>query len=480
METRARYEFFVFFKGIFIFGVGKMRSHEMKSMYFRNLAKGLVIVSAALALVNCNDTTAAAEDAISDAQQQYQDLNNPNVDPNNPNGGVVDPNAGQQDPNGGLLDPNGNQNIDPNTGLPNNPVDGNVDPNGNTNVDPNANGQNGNVQGGQGDPNGNQNVDTTLTQSSSSEATNQQNSSSSEAAKVESSSSEEVKPAGIFLAEGSDENKDQMEVEYIQNIEPCEMDNKGNRLCQILSYPKRLSDTKKHGVVVWGPGGGTAPGAYEGMIRRLASHGFVVVALRSSPGNGNYATEVLNWLDEKNKNPSDPLYNKLDLTKVGCSGHSMGGLESEQAVIKDERVITAFLNNSGDWNASGANKVSPRKTIAILYGEGGMERGNAEADYNQNNVVAPACLIEMTGGTGNECYEVTPGYRECGWGHGSGSWDGLGATVSWMRWHLGGEDFRKADFVGSSGAYIDGPIKVWDWQGNMSIKGKWKGQCKNF
>ena len=480
METRARYEFFVFFKGIFIFGVGKMRSHEMKSMYFRNLAKGLVIVSAALALVNCNDTTAAAEDAISDAQQQYQDLNNPNVDPNNPNGGVVDPNAGQQDPNGGLLDSNGNQNIDPNTGLPNNPVDGNVDPNGNTNVDPNANGQNGNVQGGQGDPNGNQNVDTTLTQSSSSEVTVQQNSSSSEAAKVESSSSEEVKPAGIFLAEGSDENKNQMEVEYIQNIEPCEMDNKGNRLCQILSYPKRLSDTKKHGVVVWGPGGGTAPGAYEGMIRRLASHGFVVVALRSSPGNGNYATEVLNWLDEKNKNPSDPLYNKLDLTKVGCSGHSMGGLESEQAVIKDERVITAFLNNSGDWNASGANKVSPSKTIAILYGEGGMERGNAEADYNQNNVVAPACLIEMTGGTGEECYEVSPGRYECGWGHGSGSWDGLGATVSWMRWHLGGEDFRKADFVGSSGAYIDGPIKVWDWQGNMSIKGKWKGQCKNF
>ena len=481
METRARYEFFVFFKGIFIFGVGKMRSHEMKSMYFRNLAKGLVIVSAALALVNCNDTTAAAEDAISDAQQQYQDLNNPNVDPNNPNGGVVDPNAGQQDPNGGLLDPNGNQNIDPNTGLPNNPVDGNVDPNGNTNVDPNANGQNGNVQGGQGDPNGNQNVDTTLTQSSSSQAAIGLTSSSSEEQKVESSSSEEAEAdAGIFLTDDTDENKNQMEVEYIQNIEPCEMDNKGNRLCQILSYPKRLSDTKKHGVVVWGPGGGTAPGAYEGMIRRLASHGFVVVALRSSPGNGNYATEVLNWLDEKNKNPSDPLYNKLDLTKVGCSGHSMGGLESEQAVIKDERVITAFLNNSGDWNASGANKVSPSKTIAILYGEGGMERGNAEADYNQNNVVAPACLIEMTGGTGEECYEVSPGRYECGWGHGSGSWDGLGATVSWMRWHLGGEDFRKADFVGSSGAYIDGPIKVWDWQGNMSIKGKWKGQCKNF
>jgi hypothetical protein len=166
------------------------------------------------------------------------------------------------------------------------------------------------------------------------------------------------------------------------------------------------------------------------------------------------------------------LYNKLDMNTVGASGHSMGGLESEQMVIKDKRVLTAFLNNSGDWNGAGANKVATDRSIAILYGEGGMERGNAENDYNNAGVKAPACLIQMTGGRGNECYEVSPGRKECGYGHGSGSWDGMAATVAWMRWHLGGEDFRKADFVGTSGKYIDGNIAGHD--------GKWKGQCKNF
>ena len=277
--------------------------------------------------------------------------------------------------------------------------------------------------------------------------------SSSSEKKVESSSSEA--PKGIFLASGKEEEKDQMQVEYKTRTG---WDGGG-----ILSYPKQLSSTQKHGVVVWGPGGGTEPGAYEGMSRRLASHGFVVIALKESSGDASQAIKALDWLDKQNKDTNSPLYDKLDMNVVGCSGHSMGGLESEQAVIKDKRVLTAFLNNSGDWNGAGANKVATDRTIAILFGEVGMEKDNAKNDYNNAGVKAPACLIEMTGGPRNSAG---------GYGHGSGSWDGMAATVAWMRWHLGGETERKADFVGSSGKYIDGSI--------IGKQGKWKTQCKNF
>jgi hypothetical protein len=270
-----------------------------------------------------------------------------------------------------------------------------------------------------------------------------------------SSSSEAKLAGGVFLAEGTDENRDQMEVEYIERT--------GHDGGGILSYPKRLSADKKHAVVVWGPGGGTEPGAYGGMIRRLASHGFVVIALRESPGNTSQGKPALDWLEKKNKDPNDPLYQKLDMTKVGCSGHSMGGLESEQMVIQDKRVITAMLNNSGDLGHTAMASVPTDKTIGIVYGEAGMERPNAEADYNNNGVRAPACLIQMTGG---------PQGGEGGWGHGSGPWGGMAATVAWMRWHLGGEDFRKDDFVGSSGRYINGEI--------IGEQGHWKGTCKNF
>ena len=295
-------------------------------------------------------------------------------------------------------------------------------------------------------------------ESSSSEKGSVVSSSSSEK-KVESSSSEEAKPKGVFLAEGKDETKDQMRVKYIERT--------GHDGGGILAYPEQLSNDQKHAVVVWGPGGGTEPGAYGGMIRRLASHGFVVIALRESPGNASQGKPALDWLEKKNKDPNDPLYNKLDMNVVGCSGHSMGGLESEQMVIQDSRVITAMLNNSGDLGHSAMSKVPQGKTIGIVYGEGGMERPNAEADYNNPGVKVPACLIKMTGGQGNECQQ-----GECGWGHGSGPWGGMAATVAWMRWHLGGEDFRKADFVGTSGRYINGEI--------IGERGRWKGTCKNF
>ena len=420
----------------------------MKSRFFRNLAKGLVVVSAALAVVNCDESTVAA------AQQQYG--NDPSLlsssgmaDPSQEGGDLVfNPTLASSSSTdiigGGEVDPWADPCVasslpdacGPGTNpLPTSSAD--VNPVSSANVVPASS-------------------ETVAPASSETVVA----SSSSEAAPVVSSSSEEVKPAvpKIFLANDKEEEKNYMEVEYKTNTG---WDGEG-----ILAYPKRLTDNpdQKHAVVVWGPGGGTKPSAYEGMIRRLASHGFVVIALKESPGNATQAIKALDWLDGLNKDSNSPLFGKLDMNTVGCSGHSMGGLESEQALIKDKRVLTAFLNNSGDWNGAGANKVATDRSIAILYGEVGMEKDNARNDYNNPGVRAPACLIEMTGGPRNN--------SEGGYGHGSGSWDGMAATVAWMRWHLGGEEWRKADFVGTSGKYIDGNI--------IGKQGKWKGQCKNF
>ena len=386
----------------------------MKSKTLKVLVKGLIVAGAAFALAACDDNVNNAIPTDSAAEQLVQDdQNQENLD----QGGQA---QGEQDQ--GELDQE----------------------------------QNGNDKVLEEQPG---------TESNNPESAEVLNSSSSEEqALVPSSSSEAVEEGGIFLANDTDEDQNYMEVEYRENTG---WDGGG-----ILAYPKRLSDTKKHAVVVWGPGGGTEPGAYGGMIRRLASHGFVVIALKESPGNGTQATKALDWMEEQNSNPQSPLFGKLDMTKVGCSGHSMGGLESEWMVANDDRVITSILNNSGYMSdfyfpLTPMTSVPTSKTIAIVYGEGGMERPNAEGDYNNPNVKAPACLLKMTGGQGTECQQ-----GECGYGHGSGAWSGIAATVAWMRWHLGGEDWRKDDFVGTTGKYIDGPI--------IGQLGKWKGQCKNF
>ena len=423
----------------------------MKSRFFKNLAKGLVIMSAALAVVNCDESTVTA------AAEQY------GADPSLlSSSGMADPAIG-----GGAVDPT----------LASSSSDAGFFPGSSAVVDPIGGGE---FAGQGGDdaclasslpdacgpgtnplPTSSSVVDPTSSANvnPASSSSVLPASSSSEPAPVVSSSSEAKADDGIFLAEGGDENKNLMEVEYFRNT----ADNGGGVLC----YPKQLSSTKKHGVVLWGPGGGSNPNDYEGIIRRLASHGFVVVATSESPDGTNRGIPALNWLEKKANTQGDPLFGKLDMTKVGASGHSMGGLQSEKMLINDKRVITAVLNNSGAFNHAELANVPQGKTAAIVYGEGGMERPNAEGDYNNNNVRIPACLLKMTGGQGNECQN-----GECGWGHGSGPWGGMAATVSWMRWHLGGEDFRKADFVGSTGKYINGSI--------VGAQGKWKGQCKNF
>ena len=416
-----------------------------------------LVMASAIAFVNCDDSTsAAASDVIGDDQAAVQDSTNTNTaDPaaqaTDPAAQATDPAQQTTDPAAQATDP-AQQTTDP-AAQATDPAQQSADPAAQATdpaqqvADPAAQTTDPATPDAQGE--------VVVPPGDDTPATPAVESSSSEEAKIESSSSEAPAAKKIFLAEGKEEEKDYLKVEYKQGTGP---DGKS-----ILSYPSQLSNDQKHAIVVWGPGGGTEPGAYEGMIRRLASHGFVVIALRESPGDGHLATEALDWLEKENQNPSSPLNGKLDMNTVGCSGHSMGGLESEQAVIKDKRVLTAFMNNSGDWNGNGANHVPTDRSIAILYGEAGSERGNAENDYNNQGVKAPACLIGMFDG---------PKGGEGGYGHGSGSWDGMAATVAWMRWHLGGETERKADFVGTSGKYINGNI--------AGHQGRWETKCKNF
>ena len=253
----------------------------------------------------------------------------------------------------------------------------------------------------------------------------------------------------IFLSEGKEEEKNQLQIEYQALTTPAPN--------TILCYPKQLSSELKHGVVIWAPGNGAKAGDYEPIIKRLCSHGFVVIGLGSATGDGTKAIEALNFVNEKNEASDGPLSGRLDMDTVGCSGHSLGGAECRKAIVMDKRIKTFIINNSGDFNHAGMATVDADRPIAVVYSNNGFEKPNAEGDYGNEKVKAPACLIMMDGAN----YE-----------HGSGPGDGMAATVAWLRWHLGGEAFRKADFVGTTGKYIDGPI--------IGHQGNWKGQCKNF
>ena len=190
----------------------------------------------------------------------------------------------------------------------------------------------------------------------------------------------------------------------------------------------------KHPVAVWGPGGGTPPKDYLTLLKRMASQGFVVVGIRESSGGSELMSAAIDWLEKQNADSSSPMYGKLIVNRVGVFGHSMGGLSSEATALVDPRVATALMDNSGAFSHD--QLVKMKVPVGIIYGENGMERPNAEGDYNNSGNKSPCWLGMMAGG-----------------GHGSGPWDGAAANVAWMRWHIGGENSRKASFLGNGGDY---------------------------
>jgi len=93
-------------------------------------------------------------------------------------------------------------------------------------------------------------------------------------------------------------------------------------------------------IVLWGNGTGTQPLNYAGLLHHLASYGFVVAAANTpNAGSGAEMLACLDWLTTENARPGSAYKDKLDLAKVGATGHSQGGRGALMAG-RDPRVKT--------------------------------------------------------------------------------------------------------------------------------------------
>ncbi len=99
--------------------------------------------------------------------------------------------------------------------------------------------------------------------------------------------------------------------------------------------PKDLSQGGLcHPVVTWGNGTGANPSLYKVLLNQLASHGFVVIASDSpNVAQGSPAPMVagVTWVLQQNDDPTSELYQKIDTTHVGATGHSQGAFATTTA-----------------------------------------------------------------------------------------------------------------------------------------------------
>jgi len=195
----------------------------------------------------------------------------------------------------------------------------------------------------------------------------------------------------------------------------------------------------RHPIILWGNGTGTTPTTYGSLLRHWASHGFVVAAANTT--NAGTGTDILRCLDlmiTENNRSFGTFAGKLNVGRVGVSGHSQGGGGSIMAGQDNRITVTApmqpYTLGLGHRSSSQSRQNGP---MFLMTGGGdtiALPSLNARPVYNAANVPvfwgerSRVSHFEPTGNAG--------AYR--------------GPSTAWFRYHLMDDNNARNTFYGSS------------------------------
>ena len=117
--------------------------------------------------------------------------------------------------------------------------------------------------------------------------------------------------------------------------------------------PACMKDGETYPVITWGNGTCGQAGGYGVMLSTLASHGFVIFAANSrwTDGGNDEMLHALDFAKAANEDPTNVLYQHLDLDNIGAMGHSQGASATAHAAT-DPRIKSIILWNGGTGSAA--------------------------------------------------------------------------------------------------------------------------------
>ena len=201
-------------------------------------------------------------------------------------------------------------------------------------------------------------------------------------------------------------------------------------------YPEELGrDGVKHPVMTWGNGATTTPDLYP-LLPLMASHGFVVVAARSSFVNGAMLRDGLDWMLAQNEVAGSDFEGLLDTDKVGSFGYSLGSLATFE-IGTDPRLKTTVHISGGIIGAADKPQATAVDVPTAYFCDKDQTGPNCDSDFDvvDDN---PTFYGRMPG-YGHVDYMLNPTHIEA-----------MNAPiVGWLRWQLMGDQAMAAMFEGA-------------------------------
>lgn len=194
-----------------------------------------------------------------------------------------------------------------------------------------------------------------------------------------------------------------------------------------------------HPIILWGNGTGTTPPTYDGLLRHLASHGFVVAAANTTnAGSGNEMLAGLDNLTAFNGQSGNRFAGHLDLGHVGATGHSQGA-GGAVATARDPRVDTIFP-------LQGYGAPTARAGLTAIYFAGQNDTiltpAIVRSSFTGSSGI-PAAYAELAGATHFVPIGNAGGFR--------------GPATAWARWQLAGDANGRGLFVGAGCGLCSSP-----------------------
>jgi hypothetical protein len=186
--------------------------------------------------------------------------------------------------------------------------------------------------------------------------------------------------------------------------------------------------------LVWGNGSTNTVDIWAGHLSRAATFGFVVVAPEQTQVNADHMNAALDYVIGLSQDASSPYYNKVDTSKLGATGYSLGGAGAMR-VASNARIGATFI-----WDSFGSCSAlhGPFGTIVASDGIGGLDL--------IDGCTEPAFGMEAAGTTHTSILSYPGGFG----GPGGRTPYAQEGYVAWFRWHFMGDPSAQALFAGAS------------------------------
>ncbi|MFR7590056.1 MAG: alpha/beta hydrolase family protein [Longibaculum sp.] len=226
-----------------------------------------------------------------------------------------------------------------------------------------------------------------------------------------------------------------------------------------LYYPKDIKNMDKLPVVVFVNGTGVKGSKYSALQQHLASWGFITIATEEDYAWNGFSAEMsvrylelLNQYQEEGK--ENVFYNKIDMDKIGITGHSQGGLGVINAVTEQKHsdiYKAAVILSSTETNIAKAFMWETDSTK--IHTNTLMITSTGQTDSN----IAPLENIQKTyNNITDDVTKVIARRNDCD--HGEMLYYADGYVTTWFMYYLQGDSEAKKAFFGNDAEINSNPL----------------------